>query len=1250
MDTQRFFLKAAGISLAKVAGISLALVMAFAMFAGCEQDTKIVYRTPESTDPGTSPGTQQPVVTKEDALRKALTTPTGKPIYVIGAVTLTAPLEIPSGYEVYVLGTSSEVDDTTGTVVKSAGGPLFAAVSGNGSITTGGFELIVRSRATLVALNASAVTVASNGKLTVEEDGTLAVGAAGGVVVAPYADMHLEKNAILYVSNDPGLIVVQKADDGSYGKLTDEGSKVAIAGIDDSATVALYDSVTEGSGAEAVTTLPIISIPTGVPANISDEVKVYASIEDAETGGTSSLTEVNKEVQKQAEAASEGSPERTTKDANTAEGFLAAADTTTTTVTYTGDTAFSSAITATGKTLIIKGKISGQNAAISVGTLEIAEGASLALSGAGPITVTTKLVNDGTLDLGTSGSIAGEGAVQNSGTIKTGNGTDFPTLLTKATGAIELSGAVTVAADKTLTIPNGTTLTIASSGKLTVAAGTLPLGKVTIASGGTLVYAAAATVGELNGELEVASGGTFIDKRSGGGSLWGNSASGTITWNAGAKGYVGGDTATDLRIGGPNDSDTTTLIKLTSGTLKNKKDGYELEGNATVRGNYGINNMTFTIKEKAAEVSTPAVPSTLTVQLMWKGHDASSTYTGPYGVWLLGTSKIVGSGDAVIEIKAPTSGITDGLIHIDSTATNNFYDNSALPVIIATPIPADTYTWVATLNGGGWKATKAATDINPNQETAVASEVATLLAKDGVEKVTYTGTGTLGAINAPGKTLIITKAIAQTQTEPITVGTLSITTGGTLTTSASGSISTTTLTNSGVLTSSGSISATALEIASGSLTTTGASAVIIAPTLTNNGVLTAGAPITTTGTLENTGVLTTSGTTGVVISAATLTNSGVLTSSGSISATTLTIENSGSLTTNTANAIINATTLNNSGVLTTSGATGPAIILTAGTLTNNGSATVDLGANGTITGPVTNSGIVITSTTTGGTLATILANVAGSISATGASISLPAGTTTVRASTTLTVGGTLSISGSGGNLVVEDEGNIIVEGTLIHESGSTAELDGTITVEATGTYKDLNSGGNTVWGTGGKDGGSIIFNKGAKAYVGTDTVAMISDVATAANALVLIQLEANNTTFKLEKAKYTLDGDAVVHGEFWVSAGTEIALEEGSTLTVSVSWSPLGTSVTEDYPGLWLNGADAKITGDTDAQIIVTTVSSNNRNALYLKPAATHNFYDSDNDKIEANATPNTKVGEGTYKWTENVSGSDSGWKKQADV
>jgi hypothetical protein len=273
---------------------------------------------------------------------------------------------------------------------------------------------------------------------------------------------------------------------------------------------------------------PIVTIPAGVPANISDEVTVYASIEDASDPGNAGLSAVTNSVKGQAETASKGSPERTTSEASKVNGLfnptsaeITAGAVAATKVTYTGTGASLGAITAPDKTLVIAGTVSAQDAAISVGTLEITATGSLTLSGAITITVETALVNDGTLDLGPNGAVSGDPTYTNNGTIKL----PIPNIsvlneVLESKGTIVATAAITVAADATLTVPADTeleitgALTVNSGIKLTVAAvpatSSLSITGTITNSGtidlGTLSSISPATITNTSGTIKTANG------------------------------------------------------------------------------------------------------------------------------------------------------------------------------------------------------------------------------------------------------------------------------------------------------------------------------------------------------------------------------------------------------------------------------------------------------------------------------------------------------------------------------------------------------------------------------------------------------------------------------------------------------------------------------------------------------------------------------------------------------------------------
>jgi hypothetical protein len=1075
---------------------------------------------------------------------------------------------------------------------------------------------------------------------------------ASSLNVQSRATLYFEKDAVLAITDNPAASKVKQAT--KDGVVTLVGVKLAV--VSESGIPSVINVIGDSSKGHNV----VIDIPEGADASIGD-VTVYtdaaANFPAIDEVNAAIKAAVNMAVSKNSSQTTNDPDDIEILFDDTAINDGKGA----TKVTYTGTEAISlgvSPVVPAGKTLVIAGATSGPSGAITVGTLEIAatgrlttsgtigvttltnEGeleASAAISatgtltnngtlnagaaitvgtlnnipttvaGSGTITITagsatvldvkTALVNEGTINLGANGTIAGAvGATPtftNRGLIKSARdilAAELGTFLAKVKGKIELSGGITVDADTALTIPTGTTLTIASGGKLTVAAGISPLGSVTIASGGTLVSASGST-GLLHGDLVVENGGVYKDLNTHGATLWLNGGSqplgnGIMTWNAGAKGYVGGEAASDLRIGGPNDA---AILKLASGgVLKNTRTGYELTGNATV-GRYGLDKgLVFTIKEN----------SIFTV-------DVPASFAPEQGIVITDDGcKIVGTNNTS-QIRI----LTGNAIYFWFDSAKNFYDSNGAQ--IKSPIPAGNYAWETNAGGAttpGWKALAGAnTTVDPKQETADPNKVIEYLAGTVVTEITYTGTAAIpGTTSVAGKTLVIKNTIAGqnaainvteliindtgklTATAPIAVGTLTINGGGTLTTSgANGSISATTLTNSGVLKTEAAVTTTGtLTIDGGTLTSTATGTAISAATLTNSGVLTASGSISAT-TLTNSGVLTSSGSTGVVISAATLTNSGLLTASGSISATTLEIT-SGSLTTNGANAVIIAPTLTNSGVLTagapinaatsltnsntittTAAINAGSLTITAGSLTTTASGTaitaptlinsgvltaesgainaatsltnnattgiINLGTGGTIPtgGTKTNSGTINTATLDENKLDAIL-GVGGSITATGSAIA-PADGLTIPAGTHLTL--------DGGTLTIADTEKLIINGTGTLTNNGTITLVGTI--EGAGTY-----------------------NAGSGTFEVSNTAALNSAVA------------FNVPEIKLNAAFYegANAGNAIAIGYGAARAGPAITINGDGTSTLEV-----GVLIANNY--ITLHDVDFSVTNSAKATI-----------------------------------------------------------------
>jgi hypothetical protein len=414
---QRFFLKAAGISLAKVAGISLALVMAFAMFAGCEQDTKIEYRDREV--PGDSvPGGGNDVyydgylVTQSGAVVEAFLkgeldyNATSKGLYI------TAPVEIgetggnfwlKAGQTIVVTEEANVPTHNTGAL-----GSLFAIVPGAPSLTIKGGTL--KQDGKLVLGGETAADTAKPGKLVIAAGATVLVGSAGDISTTATAGRIEQEAGASLIFETPDVAKVNIA--GSLGDLKKLGSDAA-------------DSV--------------VAVPaSGATTNIAPET--VGSTAGAEDIGT--VPPVT--------AAS-------TANASDISGKFSA---TVKTVIYTG-TELGEVNVPADSTLIITGAVADGATDNSItmaeasATLEIASGASI--------------------DFGATGTITGTGTVTNNGSITTATASvDTLTAILAAKGTITAS-AIAVTDEKTLTVPENTELTITVASvtadkKLTLAA------------------------------------------------------------------------------------------------------------------------------------------------------------------------------------------------------------------------------------------------------------------------------------------------------------------------------------------------------------------------------------------------------------------------------------------------------------------------------------------------------------------------------------------------------------------------------------------------------------------------------------------------------------------------------------------------------------------------------------------------------------------------------------------------------------
>jgi hypothetical protein len=277
-------------------------------------------------------------------------------------------------------------------------------------------------------------------------------------------------------------------------------------------------------------------------------------------------------------------------------------------------------------------------------------------------------------------------------------------------GTLTFDGSTAIPAGVTLNVTDNATLnvtgtvTVDSGAKININSGS----GVEVASGGVLDIKDGAD-GELDGTITVKAGGTSYDRKDGGASLFGSpgASTGSFVYEAGAVAIVGTSTPT-IRVG---NTDYTSTVKLTSGTFTVKETGYELDGDAIVRSVLGIRYAEFKMKGT----------SRLTVDIKW-GSLAGGL---PYGVYVFNNAKIVGEPGTVIEVKTPTPPfgeevdgtqiLTEGLIYIDTSDGENFYDSGStakLPNTASvfnngdTIVPVATYNWTADAGGSGvagWK-------------------------------------------------------------------------------------------------------------------------------------------------------------------------------------------------------------------------------------------------------------------------------------------------------------------------------------------------------------------------------------------------------------------------------------------------------------------------------------------------------------------------------------------------------------------
>jgi hypothetical protein len=255
---------------------------------------------------------------------------------------------------------------------------------------------------------------------------------------------------------------------------------------------------------------------------------------------------------------------------------------------------------------------------------------------------------------------------------------------------------------------SGTTITtVTIGGDLTLDSGTLTVGSggaLNVPEDGSLTVDGAELVitsgagGELKGTIIIESGASLKDEKPGGGSSWADSDStGSYVIQGGAKAYSSGSSTPTIGVAG--DSNVTLALD-TNAVLTMTKDGYELNGNATLKEVFGISEgMTLHITSGSVLTYSPS------------GNDlyTKGTLVVSGTLQLDGEITVDGSNPARILLAADSAASVDPTINIGTNGTNNFYNADDSPVTspaITVTIPGSgttyaDYRWDTGVNG--WK-------------------------------------------------------------------------------------------------------------------------------------------------------------------------------------------------------------------------------------------------------------------------------------------------------------------------------------------------------------------------------------------------------------------------------------------------------------------------------------------------------------------------------------------------------------------
>jgi hypothetical protein len=630
-----------------------ALAAAILIFAGCSQATD----SDNSSVPAVTPDgvVVDRTVASGDLLIRELADPEVDVVaFVLGESdpSITATIIIPAGKTVYLLNYGNELRTLT---------------------PTKGLEV----RGTLIVSESTALKAAGDGKVYLGNSGSLQIQAGGELITDKLKGVSDLTDAGVAVDTVLGKSRIRYAG-GSALTITDEAG-LAVDGIK-----ALLSDITPAAGsarsvAGQVTgssTLALEAVLTNIkPSDIYKEFGALISgnraftVKPGKTETESSIT-----IPAGARITIKADDLLTTVGELIVEGVLEAS-------AATGDTTKSDGIKITvgpaGEAKVEK---------IEKVTADSKVAAGGKLKGPAEIPVEKGAIING-LEVSDEGKITLiPPFTGNAGALTVAEGTALITTTIPQTAT-----GVTIPAGATLLIPEGVTLTIDGN---VDSSGTPPSTFTlagTIKVGGTLIVnTGVPALGGFTGAIEVEKGGVLWDKKTDGGSFWGDAgvnntppaSNGVYVYRAGALIKIDTGAGDDVRIG-PVDSGAK--LQLASGTLTLKRTEQILDGTADVGTTVGV-----------AVSNTLTITSGSVLTVSADAEDANAfTITGKAIV----NGRIIGKVPGTSKLKIAAG----GSITFGSGVSSNFYANGA-STATATPAADKVYNWKTISGKDVWEA------------------------------------------------------------------------------------------------------------------------------------------------------------------------------------------------------------------------------------------------------------------------------------------------------------------------------------------------------------------------------------------------------------------------------------------------------------------------------------------------------------------------------------------------------------------